>query len=86
MVLPFLEFSEKLDKYHLQNINNIFKNLKNNNYVLSKNDFYIINEVIQKNKCLDIKEVNRIIEDLIEYLKKNESIQIDINSIDLFNL
>lgn len=86
LVLPFLEFSEKLDKYHLQNINNIFKNLKNNNYVLSKNDFYIINEAIQKSNYLDIKEVNRIIEDLIAYLKRNESSQIDINSIDLFNL
>ena len=75
LVLPFLKFAEKLDKYHLQNINNKFKDLKNNNYVLSKNDFYLINEAIQKYKNTENKKLKKIVEYFIQYLKNIESIK-----------
>ena len=86
LVLPFLNFSEMLDKYHLKKLNNLFKDLKYKNYVLSKNEFYLINEILQKYKYIDIKDVHKIIQNLIYYLKNNKSAQIDIDSIDLFNL
>tara|TARA_A100001035_G_scaffold166101_1_gene131570 strand:+ start:4602 stop:5768 length:1167 start_codon:yes stop_codon:yes gene_type:complete len=86
LVLPFLKFSEKLDKYHTRNINNLFNMIKNKDYILSKNDFYLINEFLQKSNDIDIKEVNKIIENLIEYLRNNDYTQIEIDSIDLLNL
>lgn len=60
--------------------------IKNKNYILSKNDFYLINEFLQKSNDIDIKEVNKIIENLIEYLRGNDCNQIEIDSIDLLNL
>ena len=86
VVLPFLKFSEKLDQYHLQNLNTLLKELKNKNYTLSKKEFYLVSEALQKNESFEIKEVKQIIANLIQYLKNNEPIEIDINSIDLLNL